>query len=1263
MAMNAASTMRPAGWSGELQDLQEETIRLLHTIRGGSDSRRQQSPGGRASQGGGTTRAKGGDAPVAGERSASRAGINPFRRRRRKNRARKCTHASNGHDAGLGVSGSKRFSYTLDTSQWPGEGARSEVPASEMDVGKTTVEVLDRGEETPRLADAGGQPRDGGNADSVGNPLSSPTSKTFQAAGTAADGDEEGRFRHLAFRDEEGRVRDGTDTYVPGHAGLGQELKRLRAERDRLASIENAQRGACCGAKREEFLRFARRKWLASDRAAEHVQRIFRGHIGRRRAGLAAEVRRLTGQARAEWVEVRDHNRGEAWYFNPLTGISQWERPDSLLGTMTPSEKVRTLPALEPRSPSKKRPLPQNLETTTAGFAPISAGERTSTPPPQPSKGLPSTSPIKPSPAAKFSGLGGSQTAPCLPPLTKGSSRSVLAGSPSRGGVVAPSSGLGGELDSIKRGNGGEKKRRDRQHAWVGGGEEEEEKEEEEFPFLVEDEMLLDDRFEETGLGLARRAEEEEEAASCSSDDSKHRSNGAKGFFLADGTPNIRLRRTIAKALRVTKFDSVSTLLSDYTGRNLAAATAQSNREPQSAASRKTPPNDRRVTTASPGGGGGGGGGRSNKKRHRTTNNAAKEVPGNPESGGGVVGVDRRSPPFPTGKLEEDKNPPLFPSSSASGGGRRMVSLMTTTASKKSGGGGGGVRRVKTAGGKRTGERGSALKGLAIRDLTPPGFLPPPSTAKANPNPPPTNGVEKSGDAAADAGAALANGDTTGAAQQAAGGGVSGGEEVGAGRATAAVIEKTEPIVKEICFNCWSKGSGKTCTLHTGGSSRERGGGGGGGGGGVEVGRKADGQTRQAESALMCKNWDVGVMRRRYRSEELQEVFAKEASSLRYDKERKTFVSIVEQKHPIYRLLAKIIAGYNFTVRRKMHQKNWMRGFVEQLRMGKVAGASAAEVGKTAKILRLRNTLQNLAQVKAFTATAKVTQPKPPITGSTLAERLGLVRVLVDRPSTVMKRVTKVVLDRPTPVPHVLYEARRYPLPPVKTMPMPEPKYLDFNTENDQGEAPVREQREMGGGGGGKVNRSRSAWMPLLCAATAGDIVRSAVANVEVRSPVPGMDDIARTKYPPALTIKFATFSRKTTPGMMAVGGLPAEMVVHMLVSTRMPPQYGNFTVMQKSSVAPTVSKERSAEYKSLELLVENQVYLLRELLHPLNSRKAPTVTLKTLMADPGNRHYFGLNRPEQTGEADSHGFRTSSHADTVPALPTLDPTGIACIL
>lgn len=59
----------------------------------------------------------------------------------------------------------------------------------------------------------------------------------------------------------------------------------------------------------------------------------------------------------------------------------------------------------------------------------------------------------------------------------------------------------------------------------------------------------------------------------------------------------------------------------------------------------------------------------------------------------------------------------------------------------------------------------------------------------------------------------------------------------------------------------------------------------------------------------------------------------------------------------------------------------------------------------------------------------KTTQPQPPITGTTFAERLGLVRVLVHRPSEVMGRTTKVVLDGPTPVPQALYEARRCAIP------------------------------------------------------------------------------------------------------------------------------------------------------------------------------------------------------------------------------------------
>ena len=44
---------------------------------------------------------------------------------------------------------------------------------------------------------------------------------------------------------------------------------------------------------------------------------------------------------------------------------------------------------------------------------------------------------------------------------------------------------------------------------------------------------------------------------------------------------------------------------------------------------------------------------------------------------------------------------------------------------------------------------------------------------------------------------------------------------------------------------------------------------------------------------------------------------------------------------------------------------------------------------------------------------------------------------------------------------------------------------------------------------------------------------------VKTMSPIPGADQLKRTKYPPPLTIKFASFSRKPTKNNVAVGGLP----------------------------------------------------------------------------------------------------------------------------
>ena len=354
--------------------------------------------------------------------------------------------------------------------------------------------------------------------------------------------------------------------------------------------------------------------------------------------------------------------------------------------------------------------------------------------------------------------------------------------------------------------------------------------------------------------------------------------------------------RTIAKALRVTKFDSVSTLLADYTGRKIDAAAAAVTTADSSGvvASPSSSPSKtrRRAATAAPAGGCTSL--RTSKKRSRNNNNNNRDHdddhsnPSNTAGDNHEAGGDRgastagarldRNAPYPTGKLEEDKNPTLF-ASSAGGGGRKMVSLMAGGGKKSSG----INRRAKTAGmaarsrirGEQAAERGSSLKGLAIRDLTPPGFLPP---ANASAGDDPRSMSAAAAAAEGDRGGpsfdgAVKNGDSTGnkdatiEGSAVVEGGAGGDQTEGRSPTGAEATEQTEvPKVKEICFNCWSKGSGKTCTLHSGGVA-ERGVAGSGAAHGKATGQT---QTRVAESALMCKNWDVGVMRRRYRSEEIQ---------------------------------------------------------------------------------------------------------------------------------------------------------------------------------------------------------------------------------------------------------------------------------------------------------------------------------------------------------------------------------------------------------
>lgn len=50
------------------------------------------------------------------------------------------------------------------------------------------------------------------------------------------------------------------------------------------------------------------------------------------------------------------------------------------------------------------------------------------------------------------------------------------------------------------------------------------------------------------------------------------------------------------------------------------------------------------------------------------------------------------------------------------------------------------------------------------------------------------------------------------------------------------------------------------------------------------------------------------------------------------------------------------------------------------------------------------------------------------------------------------------------------------------------------------------------------------------------------------------------------------------------VGGLCPEIMVNQLVQTHIPAQYGNLMVLETSAVAPDISPEITALFKSLEV-------------------------------------------------------------------------------
>ncbi|GMH87477.1 hypothetical protein TrVE_jg11590 [Triparma verrucosa] len=833
--------------------------------------------------------------------------------------------------------------------------------------------------------------------------------------------------KDLTFKGEESRVRLSVDAFKTGE---DVTLEQLYAERDRLNRIQNIDNYEVAKRREAEAEKEKRINWLREDTTANEFQRLFRGYLGRRRAKILREINRQGSLVETAWVEVRDQERGEVWFYNSISGESVWERPAEM-GGMTEPEKVNTLP---PVGDIEKVPIGDVVK----GWTDEEKKDGDSV----------------------------------LPDLIK--TLGVTAGEPTSPTTHSPTSDE--KLPPIKKAS------------------DDEDEDDEVLSIDLEDVDQEEDDYELSDM--------EEEA---------------NRMFLADGSVNVRLRDTIAQSLRVSRFDSVSTLLASG-GPELSL----DEKKRKAAAQRKK------------------------KKKKKTTKRT-------------IFMADKE---------------------------KKMVSVMridtkddTTSSSPTS------QNKSKS--------KTSPVKSLALHDVPHTGFdinkddeLHPLNKLPVSDDPNDPDYLQFN-----------ANPDTV---------------DPDAPVTSQVDQWKSTAKTKGVCFNCWSAGKGKRCLMH-----KEQ--------------LENNSANKSKESALMCKNWDLGVLRRRYRAEEIQEVFMKSASSLRYDKDRKQFCTVVEQKHPIYRLTSHRLARYNFTSRRKHHVTAWLHSFIELLRTGRVPGE---QVNKSAAMLRLRNSLMNLRVVRKFSNGHYERHPKAPITGTTLAERRGQLKLIVEKKKIFERPENKkeekifryIVVDG-VPVPVSLYLPRVYELFAPKSIPMPEPSY---KAEPEVATPNIYISEE-----------DPTAWIERMVSRISRDVTQQAKLMVQTMSPIPGIDKLKRTKYPPPLTIKFATFARKPRKNNMAIGGLSAELTVYELVTTYVPPQYGHFTVMDRASIAPDISAEITAAFRTAAVSPISQIYVDRMLQHPLNSRRPPTITLSTAM-DPTNKWYFGFNRPNQTGEEEPHGFRTA---------------------
>jgi hypothetical protein len=349
-----------------------------------------------------------------------------------------------------------------------------------------------------------------------------------------------------------------------------------------------------------------------------------------------------------------------------------------------------------------------------------------------------------------------------------------------------------------------------------------------------------------------------------------------------------------------------------------------------------------------------------------------------------------------------------------------------------------------------------------------------------------------------------------------------------------------EGLHENVCFGCWSCGGAKKCTQHS-----------------------DDTPIKKTQTMVLCRNWDLDIMRRRYRSEEIQEIFMKRAASLKFDNKRRKFQQVMEQRHQVYRSLDKYLALYNMRAVLVSKTKRWLHSLLDEVRAGRIGG-NRPKVKETTRLMRLKRTEQQGKSVARYTTEVFSFLPIGPTTGYSHHERIGQIQFLYTEFDKALKANVELIKAFPTPLPLKLYQPRKRHLTTHRHIPMPVPEY---NRDSSGGVYPVNTYIP---------EDSPASWLEQQSGYFARIVSKLATNQVVNLTPVAGLERIRKTKYCEANTIKLASLGRKPVASMMEIRGLPWEMIGSQIVSTYVPAQYGGFMVMDKSAVSPGVSPEEA---------------------------------------------------------------------------------------